>query len=328
MVLALDLGDRRAISDVGTGSGAEEESSFLLSGPATREIGMRQLWRRASRLRLFLVLAAIAVITLAASSPIYSAVRGSHIADDNVASPVATAGGCSKATASKVMTRYGIGVIKPVQPKTPIGRVLCGPFLGPGSRGMVASVAIPSCGGSVAWAVFRYTGGTWRLVMKQNHGAFLAAVGSDIREEIGVLAPGDAHCFPSSVKYRFWHWNGSRLRAGPWARALSYDSILSPDRQIWCKFAVYPTREVVCAERNPVHTAQLRTSGVFTVCNGSNCLQNWDTSAHVLKYGQADEWGAFSCLAEQKGITCTVIGGKAARKGFLINASGVIPVSP
>jgi hypothetical protein len=226
------------------------------------------------------------------------------------------------------MTRYRIGVIKPVQPKTPVYQVLCGPFFGPGSRGMAASVAIPSCGGSVGWAVFRYRGGTWRLVMKQNHGAFLAAVGADIREAIGVLAPGDAHCFPSSVKYRFWHWNGSRLRAGPWRRALSYDSILSPDRQIWCKFEVYPTREVFCADQNPVHTAHLRINGAFTVCTGNDCLQNWDSRARVLKYGEADEWGAFSCLAEQKGVTCTVIGGKAAGKGFLINAAGITAVTP
>jgi hypothetical protein len=46
----------------------------------------------------------------------------------------------------------------------------------------------------------------------------------------------------------------------------------------------------------------------------------------VLPYGPANEWNAFHCLAEQKGVTCTVIGGEAAGKGFLINTSGVTPV--
>jgi hypothetical protein len=248
------------------------------------------------------------------------------------ASSSAAASGCSKATASKVMTRYGIGVIKPVQPKTPVYQVLCGPFLGPGSSGMVASVAIPSCGGSVGWAVFRLAGGTWRLVMKQNHGAFLAAVGADIRETNGVLAPGDAHCFPSSVKYRFWHWNGSRLRPGAWARALSFDSFLSPDGNIWCGFGFisYPTSEARCANQAPVHTALLRSGGALTVCDTKDaCLKGFGhENARVLRYGQAVEWAGFHCLSEEKGVTCTVIGGKAAGKGFLINAGGVTPVAP
>jgi hypothetical protein len=241
------------------------------------------------------------------------------------------AAGCSKATASKVMTRYRIGVVEPVQPRTPIFQVLCGPFLGPGSRGMVASVAIPSCGGSVGWAVFRLVGGTWRLVMKQNHGAFLAAVGPDIREEIGVLARGDAHCFPSSVKYRFWHWNGRRLQAGPWARAHSFDSFVSPDATIWCGFVAYPTAEARCANHEPViHTVRLRRSGVLTVCDTRlDCLRGFGReNAYILRHGQANEWAGFHCLSEQKGVTCTVIGGKAAGRGFLVNADGVTPVAP
>jgi hypothetical protein len=115
-----------------------------------------------------------------------------------------TAAACSKAAASKAMTRYGIGVIKPYQPKAPVYQVLCGPFLGPGSQ---------------------------------------------------------------------------------------------------------------------------HKDGAFTSCDGSGCLQNWDDRARVVAWGEANEWNAFHCLVEQKGVTCTVIGGKAAGRGFLINASGVTPVS-
>ena len=47
---------------------------------------------------------------------------------------------------------------------------------------------------SITWAVFRFTGGGWRLVLKKNHGADLSAAGSDIRETQGVLRGQDAHC--------------------------------------------------------------------------------------------------------------------------------------
>ena len=288
---------------------------------------MRQLWTRASRSR-FLVVAATSALALAASSPIYSARSGSHVIGHTSPSPVAAAG-CSKATASRAMTRYRIGVNR-FQKTTPVYQVLCGAFLGPGSRGMVGSVAIPSCGGSVGWAVFRWAGGTWRLVKNVKHGAFLHAVGSDIREKIGVLGPRDPHCFPSSVKYRFWHWNGSALKAGPWARALSFDSVISSDGNIWCGFMVYPNPEARCASLAPVHTARLRRNGAVATCDtSSGCLKGFeDKNAHLLPYGQANEWNEFHCLSETKGITCTVIGGNAAGRGFLINAGGVTPVKP
>jgi hypothetical protein len=180
--------------------------------------------------------------------------------------------------------------------------------------------------------VFRDVGGTWRLVMNVKHGAFLDAVGSDIRELMGVLAPGDAHCFPSSVRYHFWHWNGSRLKAGPWFRALSYNPVVSPDRNIYCSFEIvtYPNFEAHCGTLSPVHSARLLLDGTLTICDGnSGCLTGINRQQpHVVPYGQADEWNDFHCSSTSNGMTCTVIGGKAAGKGFLINAGGVTPVTP
>jgi hypothetical protein len=234
---------------------------------------------------------------------------------------------CSRATAARAMARYHIPLL---QPNRPVGQLLCGPFLGAGSNAMVASVAIPSCGGSVDWAVFRFGGGAWRLVMNVKHGAFLDAVGSDIRETLGVLGPGDAHCFPSSVKYHLWHWNGTRLKAGPWLRARSYNPVVSPDGNIFCSFnfVTYPKLEARCASLSPVHSARLLLDGTLTICDGSSdCLNGVDrTGTHVVPYGTADEWNDFHCLFESKGVTCTVIGGKAAGKGFVISSSGVTKV--
>jgi hypothetical protein len=227
------------------------------------------------------------------------------------------------------MTRYKIGVFPKLQPRTPVFQVLCGSFLGPGSRAMVASVAIPSCGGSITWAVFRYAAGSWQLVLRQNHGAFLAAVGSDIREEIGVLAPGDAHCFPSSVKFRLWHWSGGRLRPGAWATALELTSFLSPDLQIWCSFVPTdgPAEAVYCGHKAaPIHSVQLENDGTFTPCGGVNCVQEWDDKARVLKVGQAVERSNLICLAAQASVTCTVIGGKPAGKGFRFDAASATAV--
>jgi sugar lactone lactonase YvrE len=146
-------------------------------------------------------------------------------------------GPCSKTTAAMVMTDAKIG-IDIVTGKTPIQQVLCGPFLGPGSSGMVASIAIPSCGFSIGWAVFRFDGSDWQLVLRQDHGASLAKVGSNIRETQGVLRPGDAHCFPSAQRSRIWHWSGKRLVSGAWKvisagpKTVHLKSFLSPDGKV------------------------------------------------------------------------------------------------
>ena len=126
------------------------------------------------------------------------------------------AGTCTRATASRVATRLHVEV-DPILHRTPIFQVLCGPFFGPGSRGMAASVAVSAgCGGSIGWAVFRYASGKWRHVMQQRNGAFLSKVGSDIRERVGDPRRGDPHCAPSAWKIRIWHWNGHRFRASSW----------------------------------------------------------------------------------------------------------------
>jgi hypothetical protein len=124
-------------------------------------------------------------------------------------------GSCSRAAAVQVATQLRIGVDSTTG-KTPINQVLCGPFFGSRSQGMVAAIAIPSCGASVGWMVFRFEAGAWQLVLRVNHGAFLSVVGTDVQEKIGILRRGDAHCFPSAYKTRIWHWNGTRLTASAW----------------------------------------------------------------------------------------------------------------
>jgi hypothetical protein len=147
-----------------------------------------------------------------------NAVAPSYSAAAKPVTPTPISSRCSSATALKVATQFQLGV-DPTLPK-PIAQVLCGAFVGPGSNAMVASIAIPSCGRTAQWAVFRWTGTGWQLVLTRNNGADLDAVGSDIRETQFVLRPADAHCFPTGgTRSRIWHWNGKRFVASPWKAA-------------------------------------------------------------------------------------------------------------
>lgn len=128
----------------------------------------------------------------------------------------AAAGRCSRAAATAIFERRGIGNSGFMA--DPVAQLFCGRFAGRRSRTMVASAAIPSCGLSAQWFVYRSTQGRWKRVLKVNHGAYLTYSGRTIREWQGVLGPNDSHCSPSSAKVRNWHWNGSRLVHGAWQR--------------------------------------------------------------------------------------------------------------
>ena len=307
---------------------------------------MRQLRTRASRPRLFLVVAAISVITLAASSPIYSAVRGSHVTRNTSALPLVAARGtaapdCSIAAASAAATAEHFG-IDPGLGRTPINGVICGPFLGPGSQGMAAMVAVPAgCGVSQGWAVFRFAGGAWQLVMHQDNGALrLEAVGSDIRETQGYPRRGDAYCNPSRMRSRIWHWNGSSFVASPWkvtqAKTLHLVQFRSPSGNLACEFGGGGVRGVDCVSVKPARYVSLSPNGRVFICRTYDdplgCLFNTKifhdghriAAAPVLRYGQQDQQSGFVCDSEKTGITCRVRSGK----GFLISRAGIRRVGP
>ena len=252
------------------------------------------------------------------------------------ASPATSAasGSCSKATAVRVATALHVR-IDPGTSTTPIFQVLCGPFLGPGSQGMVASVAAPTgCGGSIGWAVFRFTAGAWQLVMNQRNGAFLSAVGSDIRERVGAPRPGDPPCSPSAWKARIWHWNGSRFIASPWKLGTNTEpegrGFYSPSRNIACgMFDDIKYRYVNCQSRIAPQDVRMDASGRVTICrdptpnnvtNDCNLGDPGEGVTPVLPYGGQITVGRFRCHSLQIGVRCAVI---QSGKGFLINRTGV-----
>jgi hypothetical protein len=234
----------------------------------------------------------------------------------------ALAAQCSKAEATAVVRRLGWSDLSAA---VPVLKVLCGSFAGPGSRTMVASLNGPENVGMLYWAVFRWSGSEWQLLLKHRHAAVLKAAGGDIEETQSIYRPGDSRCCPSGSKSRIWHWNGSRLVAGAWQKTVHLYYFVSPSRNIWC--GVGDEDIASCTSRNRPHSATLRTNGAVTICRGARCVsgRNYAPGVPVLRYGQTDDQDPFRCRSELVGITCTV---SPSGKGFFINKDGVRRVGP
>lgn len=124
---------------------------------------------------------------------------------------------CSEATAQMLVERFGLNnfIVD-----DPVEQVLCGPFAGEGSEAMAITIgSAPTCWPVQRWAVARYVGGDWQLVLDRYAflSAPLVAVGGDLREATPAFRIGDPRCVPSAGTHtRTWHWDGARLVAGPW----------------------------------------------------------------------------------------------------------------
>jgi hypothetical protein len=130
---------------------------------------------------------------------------------------------------------------------------------------------------------------------------------------------------------------GATIRPAP----LRLESFLSPDRKVWCSISTGPSPSANCGTEPapPTHSAQVDRSGRVTLCSvlkleypaGSHapngCYQNWDPQLPVLAVGQEDELGGFRCASAANGITCTVIAGAGAGKGFRVSAAEAVEVT-
>src|SRR5207247_1447990 len=142
---------------------------------------------------LLLVAAAVAAVLLASGG---GSKKSPQVQSRTpFASQSSAAGGCSLATARQVGKPY---FFDPTMSRS-IGQVLCGPCTGAGSEAMVITFTAPTCWPIQRWAVFRRTGGAWRLAVDVPAYLYppLVAVGSDIRETTAVSRPGDPRCVPS-----------------------------------------------------------------------------------------------------------------------------------
>lgn len=250
-----------------------------------------------------------------------------------------SSGPCSKREATLAVERLGLGSTGDPDVSDPVAQVLCGAFLGPGSQGMVASLAIPSCGRTAGWVVFRRSGSAWQLVMERSNGADLDAVGTGIRETQFVLRPGDAHCFPTGgTRSRTWRWNGTLFVTGAWkqskpaspsapaASASTYGFFKSPSGNIVCVYSygasranlgcivqsgLKPQPRATGAGCSPPITVALRATGrpfvTDETCPGKDAPETPYVgigTAKVLPYGKTWSGGGLRCTSESTGLNC------------------------
>jgi hypothetical protein len=243
---------------------------------------------------------------------------------------------CSAATARQVVEpRLDVNIF---DLPDPVRQVLCGPFTGPGSNAMAVTIGAPTCWPVQNWAVFRFTAGDWQLVL--NEPAYLipplVAVGSDIRETGAVHRSGDARCLPTGgTQARIWHWDGTRLVAGPWKQLTPGIAqkksayVLSPvatcymtddgsfrGSWVYCWIGANP--------RSRRHI-KLDVDGRFNVAVTRASPGPLGIGGRDEPYGTRVTVGRFRCRVLRSGMRCTVI---RSGKGFLFNSSGTRRVGP
>jgi hypothetical protein len=255
-----------------------------------------------------------------------------------VASPITSSasGRCSKAEAIEAVRRLGL---RDVSATYPVYKVLCGPFAGAGSRVMVASISGDGNIGMLYWAVFRWSGSKWQLLMKQRQAAILTAAGSDIRESVSIYRVGDPRCCPSGgTKARTWHWNGSRFVASAWKEktpgapattgTFKYGYFKTPSGNIQCDYGyggqaqayvrcgiksglkpAPPSRGAGCIQAPWVSlgvTGRVRVGP--STCPGEDAPDAGPFAGagvgRVLGYGKTWSGGGLRCTSAITGLTC------------------------
>ena len=245
-------------------------------------------------------------------------------------------GPCSKAEAIAAVKRLGLSDVSATYP---VHKVLCGAFTGAGSQTMVASISGPDNVGMIYWAIFRWSGIDWRLLMKQRQAAVLTAAESDIRETVSIYREGDPRCCPSGgTKARLWDWNGVRFTAGSWKQvppatpappvggAATNGFFKTPSSNILCSYANStgaasvgcvvksglkpppPRRGPECSPGLVVGlgaTGRVHTEG--SECPGEDAPETPYVGAdvaRVLGYGKTWSGGGIHCTSAVTGLTC------------------------
>ena len=118
---------------------------------------------------------------------------------------------CSRVTAKRLVNQHRLNDFLLPQP---VVQVICGPFTGPRSQAMLVTIGAGTCWSPQQWAVFRYTGGAWRLVTDKHRFIVspVRASGGNLIVTSPVSRPGDSRCdLTGGTLTQTWHWNGSRF---------------------------------------------------------------------------------------------------------------------
>jgi hypothetical protein len=252
---------------------------------------------------------------------------------------------CSRAAGLSALREHSN--LDPWRMKLP-AQVLCGAFLGPGSHAMVVVIEAETCNPDFGWLVFRLRGGSWHLAWKYPNGQLsLAAVGSNIKETVGIRRPTDDACQATGgTKTRTWHWNGSRFVVSAWTtHAAPAPTPSTTGFQVrlsagffLCGITLSPIAgEGGLAEAGGAfclshgsrpaevnwHAANVQSNGDVTSCSEevsmmrADCYtgQGNDEGLPYLSPGQETTVGPFTCKVLGTGVECTVT---ATGKGFLM----------
>jgi hypothetical protein len=214
--------------------------------------------------------------------------------------------------------------------------------MGRGSHVMVVVFLAETCNPDFGWGVFRLTGGKWRYVWKYPNGQLsIVAVGSNLKETVGILRPGDPRCKSTGgTRTRTWHWNGHRFVASAWATHLPLSSNATefrarpPGGLIQCAFAT--EARLVCtaallATGSSAQWAMLHPDGRLEPCSETSprdyhCFSgNFGERPPELSPGQKTTISSYVCTALATGVECVVA---ATGKGFLITTERVSRIGP
>ena len=283
----------------------------------------RALPLSASRMGIFLISLALLLVALPAAG----------------ATASTNTGECNQDTALKLI-KENPG-LDPFAPAIVVGQVLCGEFLGPGSKAMVIPIVPSTCGGYFGWSVFSRLGdGSWQFVWQYKNGQKdLVAVGADIEETVGILGPREPRCVgEKSTKTRIWHWDGQQFVAGPWTvhlkSGLSAFLASGPGFALPCLIGDVPTSSYggascksgkVVGKRIYTQKAEVRPNGRVSICKkyglkscgGAPC-GCYEEYIKVLP-GEQVVSGRFTCRVLPSGVNCIAVAGS----GFFMNENKV-----
>lgn len=248
---------------------------------------------------------------------------------------------CSRATAKRLVNQNRLNDFLLAQP---VVQLICGPFTGPRSQAMLVTIGAATCWSPQQWAVFRYTGGAWRLVTDKHRfivSPVRASGAGDLIVTSPVSRPGDSRCdLTGGTLTQTWHWNGSKFvvvaakRAPPPVHAIEFyastaglnvgceidDSTVVNGGRVYC--SAYSSTEL--------RTAVLNGTGQIVACTQPSqastgpCPQG-NLGAPIPTYttGKSIVLGGYRCQVLQTGLQCTSI---ATGKGFLFGPTSVTPV--
>jgi hypothetical protein len=281
----------------------------------------------------FIPLVVVVVLVLVGTVPPTSALAG----------PASRAGiastKCSRAAAQAALLAHP--KFDPEVPKH-AAQVLCGAFLGSGSRAMVVSFAAGACGpGSFirGWGVYRLKAGKWQPTWKyQTEAERIATDGHGIEETIGIYLQSDVGCNATGgTETRTWHWNGRTFVASAWTRHLApapapatssrleFDAAVAgggfecnmsyqrEDEKTAC--VSHGSKEGVLFQQ----LATLQPNGQLATCSQQGTENRCELGnlgvVPTFPAGKVVTVGPFTCKVLETGVECTVT---ATGKGFLI----------